>query len=383
MFCCRIRRVSVSFPTQVRFSLSPDVRFLPGCSGRRILSCVRPSRADPAPALVGNYRAGTRSAAGVEAEYERQAVVLVTVSAGCDPARREGSRAPPSALRKPALYNWDEPARTTVGESRRDPGGPRRNRCVQLLGGSESGSDGGTPGPVLRPLHRPLRLVLWLRPGVRRRTPPVVLEPLVQVRLTIKCTSPVLEIRRPLARHAIPLKRARTEPDVQRGLLGGHQIIAFRHAGSPPCSVGYRVIAEVRRGGETHRIRWATASTATRRVEGHDRRAPSCPGRRRTHTSADPALCGNRALKLRLTKFLGHCAVRTIAAVPEAERRCRDFVQLDTGLHLRTASRITGVIVPITDTTWCWQSPGHIPADRAMHCVRTTADEDASRCLGR
>ena len=143
MFCCRIRRVSVSFPTQVRFSLSPDVRFLPGCSGRRILSCVRPSRADPAPALVGNYRAGTRSAAGVEAEYERQAVVLVTVSAGCDPARREGSRAPPSALRKPALYNWDEPARTTVGELRRDPGGPRRNRCVQLLGGSESGSDGG------------------------------------------------------------------------------------------------------------------------------------------------------------------------------------------------------------------------------------------------
>ena len=143
----------------------------------------------------------------------------------------------------------------------------------------------GTPGPVLRPLHRPLRLVLWLRPGVRRRTPPVVLEPLVQVRLTIKYTSPVLEIRRPLARHAIPLKRARTEPDVQRGLLSGHQIIAFRHAGSPPpvrsgiellprCAEGGRRTASGGRRPRPPPVVLRDTTAGHRAVRGDDGRTP-------------------------------------------------------------------------------------------------------------
>ena len=88
-------------------------------------------------------RAETRSAPTVSAGRKHQPVVPVVDSAGRGVARQVDSRPPPSALRKPPIFDCGEPPRTSVGDARRDSDGPRRLRRAQVPGGSESGSDGG------------------------------------------------------------------------------------------------------------------------------------------------------------------------------------------------------------------------------------------------
>lgn len=79
----------------------------------------------------------------VSSGHRRQPIGPSTVSAGCGVARRVRPRVAASALRKPPICAHGEPSRISVGERRRDPGGPRRIRRAQAPGGSESESDGG------------------------------------------------------------------------------------------------------------------------------------------------------------------------------------------------------------------------------------------------
>ena len=144
------------------------------------------------------------------------------------------------------------------------------------------------PGTALWPLRRRapsrrlLRLLLWLRAGVRRRTPSIAFEPLIEIGLTIKYTPTVSEENRSSARHSILFEGTRTHAHINCRLLSCHQIATFRHSGFP-LSVGFAVRIEVRSGGghaSTGRAprravstrRWARPLEQTNRYVANERR---------------------------------------------------------------------------------------------------------------